>query len=589
LQGKFKIIWIVLVVFRILNTFGVENRPIMRRACLNRSDSTLDLLWFNPTDNCGSFTSFSLYGRDNILNPFQFLKSYSSSSLNNVSIKLKNLKDWEFFLIYNKACNGVDSIYSDTISIDNTAPTNSELDSVSIDLITQRPIIGWNTNSSKDVKGYVVYYVNSSRTNIVIADTKGTFHVDNDLARNPAKDSLDYSVAAYDSCNNLSLISPLHRSMLLKYTYDECNQDIELTWNGYVGWPVQRYEIFRKINNGNYQLIGSVISNITKFTYHFPAFGDTYCFYIRALKTASSISSSSNIVCVSTNSIIPAKFSYIAKASVQNNNIELTLVTQTGTSLKKVNVYKGESASSFSLWQSINTNGGTIELIDNNVSVQSKSYYYYFTTEGACNIMFDTSQIVKTILLHAVMLSPGNQNINWSLYDNFIKLTQNQELLLSDDEKYNKSSPWNILSTFNNTVKFATDNSTFDITQQKICYCIRAIENPPNATYKRQDTSYSNIQCVTADPIVYFPNAIQINGYNTIFYPKGVFIDYEKSSFVIYNRWGQIIFETNDINKGWDGKENNEFVQSDVYVYKATIVGLNGTTLLFDGTITVLK
>ena len=53
------------------NTFGVENRPKMRRACLNRLDSTLDLQWNKPTDVCGTFTHFDLYGRDNNLAVFQ--------------------------------------------------------------------------------------------------------------------------------------------------------------------------------------------------------------------------------------------------------------------------------------------------------------------------------------------------------------------------------------------------------------------------------------------------------------------------------------------------------------------------------------
>ncbi len=584
-----------LLTFNMLALLGIENRPKMRRACLDRFDSTLDLLWFKPTDNCSSFTSFSLYGRDNALNSFQFLASYSSYSLNNISIKLKNNSiDWEFYIVYNKACNGIDSVYSDTISIDNTPPVDSQLDSVSVDFITQRTILGWSANPSPDIKGYFAYNVTGSGVNTVITSTTNTFYADNS-SRDPATAPFRYRVAAFDSCNNTSLMSEIHTTIHLKSTYNQCQKTISLNWTPYGGWettatPVKDYQIFLKVNSGSYQLIGTVVPAISpQFTYNFPAFGDTYCFYIRAIRTGATMSSSSNIVCVSTASVTPSKLSYIAKASVQNSQVELTLITQTGTSLQKINIYRAENSNSFSLWQSLNTTGGIIELKDNNVSVQIKYYQYYFTTEGPCNLIFDTSQTAKTILLNVVMISPGDQQLNWNLYNDFIKLTQNQELLLSDNDQFNKSSPWNILTSFDNTTKFANDNTLFAATQEKICYCIRAIENPATVTYNRQDTSYSNIQCVTADPIVFFPNAIQINGFNTIFYPKGVFIDYEKSSFNIYNRWGEIIFETNDIRKGWDGKENNEYVQSDVYVYRAIIVGINGKTLFFDGTITVLK
>jgi gliding motility-associated-like protein len=107
--------------------------------------------------------------------------------------------------------------------------------------------------------------------------------------------------------------------------------------------------------------------------------------------------------------------------------------------------------------------------------------------------------------------------------------------------------------------------------------------------FGRKDTSYSNIECLNADPIVYFPNAIQINGFNTSFYPKGVFIDYTKSSYQIYNRWGQLVFETDNIQTQWFGTYNYSVVESEVFAYKATIVGLNGTIKYYDGTIIVLK
>lgn len=36
----------------------------------------------------------------------------------------------------------------------------------------------------------------------------------------------------------------------------------------------------------------------------------------------------------------------------------------------------------------------------------------------------------------------------------------------------------------------------------------------------------------------------------------------------IYNRWGQLIWQSNSINELWDGTFNGNDVQSDTYVYK---------------------
>lgn len=564
---------------------AVEGRPKMRRACLTRIDSTLDLQWFRPTDNCNSFTHFNLYGRDNILSVFELLGTYNDFSLSSLSIKLRNLKDWEFFLVYHTACNGTDSVLGDTIQIDINAPVDSQLDSVSVDLSSQRVIIGWPQNPSPDTRGYLVYHI--TNVNTTIKDTFGTGYLD--FNRNPENGSIEYGVAAYDTCRNTSLISDGHRTIYLQSQLDQCLKTISLTWSPYVGWDVSEYDIFLSINGGNYTKIGNVVSQINQFTYNFNNFGDQFCFYVRAHKDGSSISSSSNRSCISSNSIVANSSSYIAKASVQGKHVELTLVTELGTSLEQIKVYKAVNSGSWSLWQQIPSTGGVLELIDNDVQVQSSTYSYFFETVGPCDLIFDSSQVAQTILLKVVMIQPGDQSLNWNPYDRFIKYSDRQEVLLGNSPDFNKSSPWNILSPLANPETQYSDNSNFGPTQEQLCYCIRAIENNPTATYNRRDTSYSNIQCVTADPIIYFPNAISLNGFNTIFYPKGVFVDTTKSSFTILNRWGQVIFKTNDIYSGWDGKVNGAFVQSDVYVYKATITGINGKVLVFDGTLTVLK
>ena len=39
-------------------------------------------------------------------------------------------------------------------------------------------------------------------------------------------------------------------------------------------------------------------------------------------------------------------------------------------------------------------------------------------------------------------------------------------------------------------------------------------------------------------------------------------------SFEIFDRWGNLIFHTTDVNTGWDGKFKGVNCQMDVYVYK---------------------
>ena len=64
-------------------------------------------------------------------------------------------------------------------------------------------------------------------------------------------------------------------------------------------------------------------------------------------------------------------------------------------------------------------------------------------------------------------------------------------------------------------------------------------------------------------PKAFTPNA---DGRNDIFLPIGT--DILQFNIFIYNRWGQPIFTSNDLNIGWDGRQENHMVQPGVYTYK---------------------
>jgi gliding motility-associated-like protein len=89
----------------------------------------------------------------------------------------------------------------------------------------------------------------------------------------------------------------------------------------------------------------------------------------------------------------------------------------------------------------------------------------------------------------------------------------------------------------------------------------------------------------------YIPNAFvpDSNGPNSLF--KGVGENISAYSLLIFNRWGNLVFETSNLNNGWNGNVNNsaEIAQQDVYVYKVRFKdGLNKTHE-YIGSVTLLK
>lgn len=74
----------------------------------------------------------------------------------------------------------------------------------------------------------------------------------------------------------------------------------------------------------------------------------------------------------------------------------------------------------------------------------------------------------------------------------------------------------------------------------------------------------------------HIPNAFTPNGdgKNDKFYVYGYnIIDFK---LYIFNRWGELIFTSYDINEGWNGIYNGDLVQIDTYVYKAYLTDIFG-------------
>jgi gliding motility-associated-like protein len=142
-----------------------------------------------------------------------------------------------------------------------------------------------------------------------------------------------------------------------------------------------------------------------------------------------------------------------------------------------------------------------------------------------------TSSIVNPVI-SIVNLSTGADTTNWNFGDNQLS------------------------SVFSPPAHTYADTGTYTITLITSTH------------YGCIDTTYQTV-IIEPDFIFYIPNSFTPNddGINDTFTGQGIFIkDFEMS---IYDRWGNLIFYSNDINKPWDGRANhgNELAQRDVYVY----------------------
>ncbi len=90
-------------------------------------------------------------------------------------------------------------------------------------------------------------------------------------------------------------------------------------------------------------------------------------------------------------------------------------------------------------------------------------------------------------------------------------------------------------------------------------------------------------------PYVFVPNAFSPNGdgENDVLYVRGHSI--KKIEFRIFNRWGEMVFETNDVNIGWDGTYKGKLSDSDVFDYYLNVECVGDEHNQIQGNITVLR
>ena len=83
---------------------------------------------------------------------------------------------------------------------------------------------------------------------------------------------------------------------------------------------------------------------------------------------------------------------------------------------------------------------------------------------------------------------------------------------------------------------------------------------------------------------LYIPNAFSPNGdgVNDYFQPYGQNLDPNNYELSIYDRWGQLVFYTKDMNSRWDGRVNGSDNKNKVeasYVYRLRVKALDGPKL----------
>jgi gliding motility-associated-like protein len=106
----------------------------------------------------------------------------------------------------------------------------------------------------------------------------------------------------------------------------------------------------------------------------------------------------------------------------------------------------------------------------------------------------------------------------------------------------------------------------------------------------KSDTALVRVYEIVCDePYVFIPNAFTPNGdqENDVLYVRGIWI--EKCVLRVFNRWGELVFETTDQNIGWDGTFKGKKLDPDVFDYYLDVDCLGGSSTIIKGNVTLMK
>jgi gliding motility-associated-like protein len=109
----------------------------------------------------------------------------------------------------------------------------------------------------------------------------------------------------------------------------------------------------------------------------------------------------------------------------------------------------------------------------------------------------------------------------------------------------------------------------------------------------------SSIHCTTlpyVTPAIYIPNVFSPNndGINDLIYVQSNAPVKEVNKFIVFDRWGNIVFEDqhfppNDPTHGWNGKFSGDFLNPAVYTYQAELSTVYQDQIKISGDITLVK
>ncbi|MDD4986459.1 MAG: gliding motility-associated C-terminal domain-containing protein, partial [Dehalococcoidales bacterium] len=490
-------------------------------------------------------------------------------------------------------CQSISNVDGDQFE-DVTPPLVPTIYTATVDNLSQTSILTWNVNPSEDVIGYVVYTHNAGVYTPLdtLWNRMDTMLVD--IFNNPCTGFITYTVEAFDSCGNKSAMSLQHNTIFGTVKQTECIEENVLNWNPYINMApsLGGYELFVSIDGGMPTPLASLGPTDTTYTHPNLVMGSTYCYLIQAYDLNQVKTSEACIMCNVISMPRQPDFLYIKTATVEDNQfVKVVLYTDLNAWVTEYQLYRSDDGVNFTQIATLPMSTlAEIEYNDFDAAFRGRSYYYRAIVVDSCGYIADTSNIARTVFVEIVTNQQNTSNtLTWNDYEGFsgAPTTYNIRRRVEGVLEGTPAAAYPPATGLH-----IDDVGTLPKTSGVFSYYIEAVEGGGNI-YGLQATSLSNEVQALMDPKLFIPSAFTptdpTNLANTTFKPIGVFIPLDQYEFTIFNRFGQMLFTTTDIEQGWDGTFNHMVVPEGVYVYVVKFTSATKKPYERRGTVTLIR
>lgn len=214
-------------------------------------------------------------------------------------------------------------------------------------------------------------------------------------------------------------------------------------------------------------------------------------------------------------------------------------------------------------------NGNSIDIL----LTEDTEFTVTSTNQDGC--VFQTS--------YTVMLNEfSGLDIDATAESNSILLTESTQL--SVDEIEGAEYIWDPAESLDDPT---VSDPVASPTDELVTYTVTVIDE--NGCVAMDTVSISVVQPLCDETDVFVPNLFTPNDddFNDVFRVEGNFID--ELRMIIYNRWGEQVFESDSQDNAWDGTFKGTELEADVYGYHLTVRCINGQTLVKQGNVTLMK